>query len=120
MGRVERSKLKVGEAVYAKFDEGDWQVIWPRKRKWRSARTPINTMNFRLEKVSATKALVKFHIKNSAGETCGSVSVPPSQVDDLLASWHGPQAAPSAKPAADKAARGKAATCGRFKAGTAA
>ena len=27
MGRVERSKLKVGEAVYAKFDEGDWQVI---------------------------------------------------------------------------------------------
>jgi hypothetical protein len=27
MGRVERSKLKVGEAVYAKFGEGDWQVV---------------------------------------------------------------------------------------------
>ena len=74
-------------------------------------------MNFRLEKVSATKALVKFHIKNSAGETCGSVSVPPSQVDDLLASWHGPQAAPSAKPAADKAARGKAAIVAALKRG---
>jgi hypothetical protein len=56
-------------------------------------------MNFRLEKQSATKALVKFHIKNSAGELCGSVSVPPAQEADLLKHWHGPQAAP-AKPAA--------------------
>ena len=70
-----------------------------RKRKCRSATTPINTMNFRLEKQSATRALVKYHIKNSAGELCGSVSVPPSQEKDLLASWHGPQA-PTAKPAA--------------------
>jgi hypothetical protein len=57
-------------------------------------------MNFRLEKQSATKALVKYHIKNSAGELCGSVSVPPSQEKDLLASWHGPQAVPPAKPGA--------------------
>jgi hypothetical protein len=27
MGRVERSKLKPGEPVFAKFDEGDWQVV---------------------------------------------------------------------------------------------
>ena len=58
-------------------------------------------MNFRLEKQSATRALVKYHIVNNAGETCGSVSVPPSQEKDLLASWHGPQAA-LVKPAAAK------------------
>jgi len=66
-------------------------------------------MNFRLEKVSATRALVKYHIKNSAGELCGSVSVPPSQEKDLLASWHGPQARPSAKPAAKAKADSRAA-----------
>ena len=27
MGRVERSKLKAGEPVFAKFDGGDWQVV---------------------------------------------------------------------------------------------
>jgi hypothetical protein len=64
-------------------------------------------MNFRLEKQSATRALVKYHIVNTAGETCGSVSVPPSQEKDLLASWHGPQARPTAKPA-DKAAASRA------------
>ena len=60
-------------------------------------------MQFRLEKVSANKALVKFQIVNSAGELCGSVSVPPSQEAALLASWKGPQAAP-AKPEGGKAA----------------
>jgi hypothetical protein len=64
-------------------------------------------MTFRLERKEATKALVKFHIKNSAGETVGSVSVPPAQEKDLLASWHGPQARPTAKPA-DKAAASRA------------
>jgi hypothetical protein len=72
-------------------------------------------MNFRLEKVSATRALVKYHIKNSAGELCGSVSVPPSQEKDLLASWHGPQAAP-AKPAA-KAEASRAAISAALKRG---
>jgi hypothetical protein len=57
-------------------------------------------MTFKLTKVSANKNLAKYHIVNSAGELCGSVSVPPSQEKDLLASWHGPQAAPRAKPGA--------------------
>ena len=53
---------------------------------------------FRLEKKEATKALVKFHIVNSACELCGSVSVPPSQEAALLASWKGAQEPPR-KPA---------------------
>jgi hypothetical protein len=72
-------------------------------------------MNFRLEKQSATRALVKYHIKNSAGELCGSVSVPPSQEKDLLASWHGPQSA-AAKPVA-KAEASRAAISAALKRG---
>jgi hypothetical protein len=72
-------------------------------------------MNFRLEKQSATRALVKYHIKNSAGELCGSVNVPPSQEADLLKHWHGPQAAPAK--AAAKAAAGKAAIVAAFRKG---
>ena len=44
-------------------------------------------MNFRLEKVSANKALVKFSIVNDAKEPCGSVSVTPAQEADLLKHW---------------------------------
>ena len=56
-------------------------------------------MNFRLEKQSATRALVKFRILNSGGELCGSVSVPPSQEAALLASWKGGTTPPAAKAA---------------------
>jgi hypothetical protein len=61
-------------------------------------------MQFRLEKKEATKALVKFHILNSAGELCGSVNVPPAQEADLLKHWRAPQATTAAKPADGKAA----------------
>jgi hypothetical protein len=34
-------------------------------------------ISFRLEKVSANKALVKYHVLNNAGELCGSINVAP-------------------------------------------
>ena len=46
-------------------------------------------MNFKLEKVSANKALVKFNIVNTAEELCGTVTVPPSQEADLLQALEG-------------------------------
>jgi hypothetical protein len=73
-------------------------------------------MNFRLEKQSATRALVKFRILNSGGELCGSVSVPPSQEAALLASWKGGTTPPAAK-AAKAAAGGKAAIVAALKRG---
>ena len=69
-------------------------------------------MQFRLERKEATKALVKFHIVNSAEELCGSVSVPPRQEVDLLRHWHTPQT-PAAKPAPD----GRAAIAAALKRG---
>ena len=74
-------------------------------------------MNFRLEKKEASRALVKFHILNSAGELCGSVNVPPSQESDLLKHWHAPEEAAPAAKAASKAARSKAAIVAALKKG---
>ena len=81
-------------------------------------------MQFRLEKVSANKALVKFNVVNSAEELCGTVSVPPNQVDDFLRHWQGTRA-PAAKaagrqmhlPSSDKATRGKQAIVSALKRG---
>lgn len=70
-------------------------------------------MQFRLEKVSANKALAKFNIVNSAEELCGSVSVPPNQVDDLLRHWQGAPAPAAAKTATS----GKAAIVAALKRG---
>jgi hypothetical protein len=56
---------------------------------------------FRLEKKSATRALVKFHVM--AGDAIvGSISVAPSQEADLLRHWKGPT--PAAKPTGSMAA----------------
>ena len=66
-------------------------------------------MNFRLERVSANKALVKFNIVNSAEELCGTVSVPPSQEADLLRHWKVAQATTPVAKAAKAEAAGKAA-----------
>ena len=74
-------------------------------------------MNFRLEKASATKALVKFNITNSAGELCGTVSVPPSQEPDLLRHWKATQATTPAAKAAKAEATGKAAIVAALKRG---
>ncbi len=60
-------------------------------------------MNFRLEKVSANKALVKFSIVNDAKELCGSVSVTPAQEADLLKHWRA-ASTPPAKPTPNKMA----------------
>ena len=74
-------------------------------------------MNFKLEKVSANAALVKYHITSSTGELCGSVNVKPKDEAALLKHWHTPQEAAPAASAAGKAARSKEAIAAALKRG---
>ena len=74
-------------------------------------------MNFRLEKSTVGPTLTRFYVKESSGAIVGTINVANSDAGDLLKHWHAPQAAPTAKPAADKAARGKAAIVAALKRG---
>ena len=74
-------------------------------------------MNFKLEKVSANAALVKYHITNSTGELVGSVNVKPKDEAALLKHWSAPQEAAPAAKAAGKAGRSKEAIVAALKRG---
>ena len=65
--KVQNAKLKPGEAVFIKRESGEIEAagtIDSRGKPRGSGDTLM--MQFRLEKQSATKALVKYHILNSA------------------------------------------------------
>jgi dihydrodipicolinate synthase/N-acetylneuraminate lyase len=47
-------------------------------------------MTFKLEKKSANRVLVKYHITNARGDICGSVNVSPEEKADLLKHWREP------------------------------
>ena len=61
----------------------------------------MTQQSFKLERVSKTNALVKFHIKNTAGDVVGSVNVAPEEESALLSHWKA-DPAPVAQAAAGK------------------
>ena len=108
MGRVERSKLKGLAKPFTQSSTkatGRWSAT---STQLASARTPINTMNFRLEKVFGHQGPGEISHQKQRRRNLRLSQRATIAEKDLLASWHGPKAAPRKNPPR-RAARGKAA-----------